>query len=379
MPVRTPAPGEVERGVQRLLRAAAGTDPGSRSGRPGRARSSQRGLGTSVLIAVAALVVTAALVSSWSSHGGGGRSATKGPANVSGQAPAGGAAPAGGQAPAGGAVPTPGPTVGAAGAAGAGGGAAAPGAASSGSVAALASPPQGPPAAGAVPQAGQTPRVVKTGNVQLEVAKGRFEPTMARLTDLAAGSGGFVAATQASETGSSPAGSVSLRVPEPSFEAVLNQVRALGKVDSVSTQGQDVTAQYVDLQARIDALGAARQRHLAILAKASAIGDILAVQQQIDGLQAQLEQLQGQQKVLDDQTSYGTLTVAVAESGGRGPAPKSTPSAWSRAWRRASGEFVAGIQGLIGVSGGLGFAALCLVAVGGLGLLVRRRLQRRLV
>ncbi|TML38388.1 MAG: DUF4349 domain-containing protein [Actinobacteria bacterium] len=347
MPVRTPAPGQVERGVQRMLRAAAGTDPGLRPGRPGRPRSSQRGLGISVLIALAGLVVTAALVSSWSSHGGGGRSATKGSAIVS-PAPAGGAAPTADRA-------------------------------SSGSVAALALPAQGPPGAGAVTQSGEAPRVVKTGNVQLEVAKGRFEPAMAHLTDLAAGSGGFVAATQASETGSSPAGSVTLRVPEPSFEAVLNQVRALGKVDSVSTQGQDVTAQYVDLQARIDALEAARQRHLAILAKASAIGDILAVQQQIDGLQSQLEQLQGQQKVLDDQTRYGTLTVAVAESGGRGPALPPARSAWGRAWHRASGEFVAGVQGLIGVSGGLGFAALCLAAMGGLGLLVSRRLRRGLV
>ena len=291
-----------------------------------------------MLVAVAALVAAAALVSAWSSHGVGGRSATKGSAPIgSGPTPARGGALTGGVA----------------------GG-------------------EGGAAAAAVTQAGQAPRVVKTGNVQLEVAKGRFEPTMARLTDLAAGSGGFVAATQASETGSSPAGSVTLRVPEPSFEAVLNQVRALGKVDSVSTQGQDVTAQYVDLQARIDALQAARQRHLAILAKASAIGDVLAVQQQIDGLQSQLEQLQGQQKVLDDQTRYGTLTVAVAESGGRGPALPPAQSAWGRAWHRASGEFVAGAQGLIGVSGGLGFAALCLVAVGGLGLVVRGRLQRRL-
>ena len=348
-----------------MLRAAAGTDPGLRPGRPGRPRSSQRGLGISVLIALAGLVVTAALVSSWSSHGGGGRSATKGSAIVS-------------PAPAGGAAPTADRAAGAGGAAGAGA-AVAPGTPSSGSVAALALPAQGPPGAGAVTQSGEAPRVVKTGNVQLEVAKGRFEPAMAHLTDLAAGSGGFVAATQASEAGSSPAGSVTLRVPEPSFEAVLNQVRALGKVDSVSTQGQDVTAQYVDLQARIDALEAARQRHLAILAKASAIGDILAVQQQIDGLQSQLEQFQGQQKVLDDQTRYGTLTVAVAESGGRGPALPPARSAWGRAWHRASGEFVAGVQGLIGVSGGLGFAALCLAAMGGLGLLVSRRLRRGLV
>jgi len=263
-----------------------------------------------------------------------------------------------------------------------GGGAAQAAAATTGAAAAgslAPSPPAPPAAAQAVPQAGQTPLVVKTGNVQLGVRKGGFDRTMEGLTTLASSSGGFVSATQSSDIGGAPSGSVTLRVPASSFEAVLNQVRGFGKVGAVTTKGEDVTAQYVDLQARIDALSAARQRHLAILAKASAVGDILAVQQQIDSLQSQLEQLQGQQKVLDDQARYGTLTVSVDESGNATPAPPLSPSPWSRAWRHAAGGFLAGVRGLITVSGGLGFAVLLLAAVAGLAAVARRRLRRSIV
>ena len=70
-----------------------------------------------------------------------------------------------------------------------------------------------------------------------------------------------------------------------------------------------MTGQYVDLQARLAALEASRQQYLTILAKATSIGDILAVQEQLDSIQSQIEQLQGQLQVLTSETSYSTLNV----------------------------------------------------------------------
>ena len=58
--------------------------------------------------------------------------------------------------------------------------------------------------------------------------------------------------------------------------------------------------QYVDLQSRITALQDSRQQYLTILAKATTVGDVLAVQEQLDGIQSQIEQLQGQLQVLSE-------------------------------------------------------------------------------
>ena len=219
-------------------------------------------------------------------------------------------------------------------------------------------------------------KVVKTGSLTLQVPGGRVTSSVDALATTTAGLGGYVASTATTESGGSPTADVTLRVPATQFEALLTRAQALGTTLTVSTSGQDVTGQFVDLNARITALEASRQRYLDILTHASTVGDILAVQQQLDGLQSQLEELQGQLNVLTDQTSYGTLTVHLQEPGS--VAHVTTPSGLSVAWRRARRGFTRGAESVIGASGGIavflaGLAVLAVVARVGWAL-ARRRL-----
>jgi hypothetical protein len=139
-----------------------------------------------------------------------------------------------------------------------------------------------------------------------------------------------------------------------------------------------VTAQYVDLAARITTLSAARDRYLAILSTTRAVPDVLAVQQHIDDLNTQLEQLRGQQRVLDDQTSYATLTVTLSETGTTAAAPpRPTPrSEWSRAFHSAGHRFLVAVRWVIAASGIVAFILLVLGFVAAIGLLIRRLLRR---
>ena len=59
-------------------------------------------------------------------------------------------------------------------------------------------------------------------------------------------------ATTASSSGS-PSGTITVRVPSASFDQLLTQLRSLGKVQSVTQKGTEVSAQYTDLQARLTA------------------------------------------------------------------------------------------------------------------------------
>jgi hypothetical protein len=219
-------------------------------------------------------------------------------------------------------------------------------------------------------------KVVKTGSLTLQVLAGRVTSSVDALATTAAGLGGYVASTATTDAGGPPTADVTLRVPSAQFEALLARAQALGTTMSVATSGQDVTGQFVDLNARITALEASRQRYLDILTHASTVGDILAVQQQLDGLQSQLEELRGQLNVLTDQTSYGTLTVHLQEPGS---SPHHTaPSGLSAAWQRARRGFTRGAEAVIGASGGVAVflgcvAVLALVARVGWGL-ARRRL-----
>jgi hypothetical protein len=226
---------------------------------------------------------------------------------------------------------------------------------------------------------GQPSKIEQTGALGLSVGRGDLDRTMTRLTSLAGAFGGFVASSQTQSgagTGGAPYGSITLQVPVNDFSTVLKQAQALGKTSDLTTKATDVTGQYVDLQSRITALEDSRQQYLTILAKATTVGDVLAVQEQLDGIQSQIEQLQGQLNLLNSQTSYSTLTVTVSE-GTPPPRPGPVPeSGVVRAWHDSVGGFVDGVEGVIRFAGPVLFALLCLgvLVVGGRALW--RRYQR---
>jgi hypothetical protein len=224
---------------------------------------------------------------------------------------------------------------------------------------------------------GQSSKIEQTGTLGLTVARSSLNRTMTQLTALAGAFGGFVANSQTqSGGGGSPYGSVTLQVPVDNFAAVLKQAQTLGKTSDLTTKATDVTGQYVDLQSRISALEASRQQYLTIMTKATTVGDVLAVQSQLDSIQSQIEQLQGQLQVLTSETAYSTLDVTV---NGSTPPPPPGPlpeSGLVRAWHDSLGGFVGGVEGLIRVAGPLLFALLCLAAALVGGRVLWRRYQR---
>jgi hypothetical protein len=222
---------------------------------------------------------------------------------------------------------------------------------------------------------GQPAKIQQTGSLTLTVGRGKLGGTITRLSALAVAGGGFVANAQ-TQSGAAPSGSVTLQVPVDDFASLLQQAQALGRVSDLSTKATDVTGQYVDLQSRITALQDSRQQYLTILAKATTVGDVLAVQEQIDAIQSQIEQLQGQLQLLSSQTSYSTLTVSVGEST---PSPPPSPlpeSGLVRAWHASIGGFVTGVEGVVRIAGPLLFALLLLGAVLAGGRALWRRYQR---
>ena len=244
----------------------------------------------------------------------------------------------------------------------------------------LTSPSPAPLPSGVV---GQPAKVVTTGSIYLALGSAPLAPAVTRLTTVAAGAGGFVASSSlqvGAPDGSSPSsGTVVLQVPQASFAAVLAQVRQIAKVTSMTTASTDVTGQYVDLQARIDALQASRLQYLTILSKATSIGDILAVQSQLDTIQSQIEQLQGQLNLLDSQTTYATLTVSLSQAGHRPPPPPVPQSGLGRAWHQSVNGFTSGLEWLVRIAGRTVFVLLCLALLAVVGRWAWRLWRRQML
>ena len=105
--------------------------------------------------------------------------------------------------------------------------------------------------------------MIKNGTLEVRVAKGAVTESVNRLTALATGFGGYVSETRTTANdaaGSQASATISLRVPAGAFEQLLAEASKLGEVRSASTSGQDVTAQFTDIDAQLQALNQTRDQ-----------------------------------------------------------------------------------------------------------------------
>lgn len=239
-------------------------------------------------------------------------------------------------------------------------------------------------AAGAVgSSAGATPRVVQTGSAQLQVRTGQVQPAVAKLTALAGQLGGLVAASNINAD-SSPGGSanatLTLRVPVAQWSTLQSRLPGIGKVVSSSSSAKDVSGQYVDLVARLNALHIQLDTYETIQSKATTTGDIVSVQQQIDGVQSQIEQLEGERQLLANQSDLATLDVTLSEQGAAVTAPPtSNDSGLGGAVHRAWQHFTSGIEWVVAASGTVALILIAVTVIGVGGRLGYRLVRRRLV
>ncbi len=105
-----------------------------------------------------------------------------------------------------------------------------------------------------------------------------------------------------------------LRVPAAQLDAVLSALKKLGRVDSESQSGEEVTQQYVDLDARLSNARNTEQRLTQILRdRTGKLSDVLAVEEQIDNVRGQIEQMEAEQKSLSNRIAFATVQLRVAE------------------------------------------------------------------
>jgi Domain of unknown function (DUF4349) len=211
-------------------------------------------------------------------------------------------------------------------------------------------------------------RVIRTGEIAIVIPRDAFDERFGQAVDVAEAQGGFIADSRSRER----SGSLTLRVPAENFDETLRALRALGTVEVESVQGKDVTADYVDLHARLRIARARRDVLLGLQAEASTIEQTIRVQNALDATQFEIETLQGQLRLLDDRTSLATIDFDLREQGVEPGSEVETPSI-PNAFERAAAGFVGVIAAIVI---GLGYL-LPLIVLGLVGWFVVTRVQRR--
>ena len=156
--------------------------------------------------------------------------------------------------------------------------------------------------------------VIRNANLSLLVT----DPIDAnnRIAQLAGSLNGFVVSSNVYQASTDAEGnkimqaSITIRVPSAQLDAALAQIRALAvEVQTESITGQDVTAEFTDLESRLRNLEATEAQLVNIMDSATKTEEVLAVFNQLTYIREQIEQIKGQMKYYRDSADLSAVTV----------------------------------------------------------------------
>ncbi|MGZ9164117.1 MAG: DUF4349 domain-containing protein [Anaerolineales bacterium] len=151
-------------------------------------------------------------------------------------------------------------------------------------------------------------------NADLTIVVKDPKARMKEINDLAKELGGYVVSSnlyQDTSTGKEvPQANIVIRVASEKLDEALAKIKE-GAVDvpHENRSGQDVTSQYVDLQAQLKAKQAAEEKLLEIMDQATKAEDVLAIYLQVQSVQTEIEQLKGQIKYLEESAALSAISV----------------------------------------------------------------------
>ncbi len=197
--------------------------------------------------------------------------------------------------------------------------------------------------------------VIRTGSIAIEVKTGGFGRAFDTASLIAARYGGYVQSSSMAGT-KQPSGELLLRIPAERFDEAVSDLRALGTPEQQSVSSEDVSAQFVDLEARLRTWQAQEAVLLDLMGQATTIEATIRVQSELQDVQMQIEEIKGQLNLLNDRTDFATIQVSLYEPGTAIALSETDPSrpSLAEAWQRA-------LDGFLGV---------CYSVVVGLGYLV---------
>jgi hypothetical protein len=134
--------------------------------------------------------------------------------------------------------------------------------------------------------------------------------TAEKITKIAQGAGGFLVTSNVNGGADATNATLSIRVPAGKFEEARTQIRKLSlRIESESTDAQDVTKQYVDQEARLRNLRAQEQQYLGILHKAATVKDTLEVSDKLNEVRGAIEERQAEFEALSKQVETVAINI----------------------------------------------------------------------
>lgn len=192
-------------------------------------------------------------------------------------------------------------------------------------------------------------KIIRNADITIEVDS--TSEAQHRVTSIAEARGGFVVTSESKQRQSvDPAQRTTdfklvVRVPATQFGGALDEIKTLAtNVPEEKATGQDVTEEFIDLEARIKTQKALEAQFLGIMRQAYKVEDALEVQRQIAEVRTEIERLEGRKRFIENRSSLATITVNI-----QAPKPVlvTTPTGVGHSLREAVSESVEVVSAMV--------------------------------
>jgi len=181
---------------------------------------------------------------------------------------------------------------------------------------------------------GRKPMIVYSGKTEVKVSKLKESAdTVLKLIDQY---GGYMSNMQEYNYETSQSVSITARIPASKIMDFMREAKKLGEVISSNLSGDEVTEEYFDLQARLEALHVSESRLEELLSRSGKLSDLKEIERELMSRQQEINQVEGRMRYLKDRSDMGTLEISLVTEA---PPPKPSigftwdfPEVFSQAW-----------------------------------------------
>ena len=187
-------------------------------------------------------------------------------------------------------------------------------------------------------------KLIKNGSMTLVVDN--LEQTRNDVVGLIEKHGGYVSNEQYSNWEHSSSYSLTVRIPCDKFDGFVAEVEAgKGKIESKSMYINDVTAEYIDLETRLNTKRSYLERYKQLLKSAKSVQEIVSIEDKIRSLEEEIDSTVGRLKYLTNQVEYSTLHLNIRHDDIN--FDPHHPDHGQGFWQRFSQSLSSGMRGLV--------------------------------
>ena len=208
-------------------------------------------------------------------------------------------------------------------------------------------------------------KIIYTANLSLESRD--YDAARAALDAALTEAGGYMeSSSEYSDSGASRSASLTFRVPQENYDSFLAAVAEAGNVTYKNQQADDVTAQYMDVETRLENLKNQRTRLQQLQQQADNLSDLLEIESSLTDVQSQIESWQSQMDWYNDQVQECTVYVNLSEVKSYTPTSEDFGSRIGSAFANGWQNFVNGVQRLaVSLAGAWPVVVIAAAVIGG--------------